>query len=121
MDAIARRALPALERALDVHNSIVIDGLYSFSEYRTLQARFAGRMVVIAVACARRTRYKRLAERPERPLTAEQAEQRDHQEIEKIEKGGPIAIADYTLLNDGAPDDLLAALDHLLDDLAVTP
>ena len=121
MDAIARRARPALEAALEVHDSIIIDGLYSFSEYKTLQERFGGRMVVIAVSCARQLRYGRLAERPERPLTAQQAEQRDYQEIEKIEKGGPIAIADYTLLNDSTPDDVLAALDGLLDTLGIAP
>src|SRR5690349_8123444 len=33
MDAIAKRALPHLKTALITHSSIVIDGLYSFSEY----------------------------------------------------------------------------------------
>src|SRR6266508_949419 len=36
MDAIARRALPHLKSALINYNSIIIDGLYSFSEYKIL-------------------------------------------------------------------------------------
>ena len=48
-------------------------------------------------------------------------EQRDYAEIESLEKGGPIAIADYTLLNNGDPADLLAALDALVKRLHFAP
>ena len=119
MDAIARRALPYLETALKTNQSIIIDGLYSFSEYKTLRAKFGDDMVVIAVSCTRALRYRRLTDRPIRPLTPQEAEQRDYQEIEKLEKGGPIAIADYTLDNDGEPQELLSKLDALLYDLGV--
>jgi dephospho-CoA kinase len=36
-----------------------------------------------------------------RPLTAEQARARDFAEIENVNKGGPIAMADFTIRNDG--------------------
>jgi len=121
MDAIAKRALPHLTAALETHNSIIIDGLYSFSEYKTLRPVLGEDMVLVAITCRRDLRYQRLAERPERPLTAAEAELRDYREIENLEKGGPIAIADYTLLNDSEPADLLAALDALLDQLGITP
>jgi dephospho-CoA kinase len=121
MDSIAKRALPILQAGLKTHPTIIIDGLYSFSEYKTLMKEFGGRMVVIAVTCDRDLRYQRLATRKERPLTYEEAERRDYAEIENIEKGGPIAIADHTLLNNDAPDALIAALDRLLDKLGVKP
>lgn len=121
MDAIARRALPHLRAALAQQLSLVIDGLYGFSEYKTLRAELDAAMVVVAVVSQRRLRYARLAARPERPLTPEEAQRRDYQEIETLEKGGPIAIADYTLLNDGAPEDLLAALDALTAALGFYP
>jgi dephospho-CoA kinase len=121
MDAIARRALPHLKNALEVHNSIVIDGLYSFSEYKLLRTELGTDMVVVAIVCPRWLRYERLAARPVRPLTREQAEERDWQEIEKLEKGGPIAIADFTLVNDGEMDELLAKLDGLMTGLALQP
>jgi dephospho-CoA kinase len=113
MDAIARRALPHLHAALAGQRSLVIDGLYGFSEYKTLRVELDAAMVVVAVVSQRGLRYARLAARPERPLTPEEAQRRDYQEIETLEKGGPIAIADYTLLNDTTPTDLLAALDAL--------
>jgi dephospho-CoA kinase len=94
MDAIARRALPHLREALRTHLTIVIDGLYSFAEYKLLQQTFDGDMVVVAITCARPLRYERLTSRADRPLTVEEAIQRDIQEIETLEKGGPIAMAD---------------------------
>lgn len=121
MDAIAKRALPILRDALTRHPTIIIDGLYSFSEYKTLKGEWGDSLIVIAITCARELRYARLVSRPERPLTRAEAEQRDYNEIENIEKGGPIAMADFTLLNDGAPDELIGALDRLLGVLKVTP
>lgn len=121
MDVMAKRALPLLREALETHQSIVIDGLYSFSEYKTLRGEFGDSMVVVAIFTPRHLRYRRLANRPERPLTAEEAERRDWQEIEKLEKGGSLAIADYTLLNVGEPDELLQKLDALIEKLDFKP
>ena len=121
MDAVARRALPHLKAALETHPSIIIDGLYGFSEYKTLRPELGKNMVVVAIICSRALRYHRLATRPERPLTLEEAERRDYQEIETLEKGGPIAIADFTLLNNGEPEALLAQLDELLETLQIFP
>jgi dephospho-CoA kinase len=78
-------------------------------------------MIIVAVACDRPLRYQRLASRPERPLTYAEAEARDLREVERLEKGGPIALADYTLLNNSDPADLFSALDALLDRLGITP
>ena len=121
MDAIARRALPTLKTALETHHAVVIDGLYGFSEYKMLHRELGANMVVVAVVSPRHLRYERLACRKERPLTADEALQRDYQEIEKLEKGGPIAIADYTLVNDQAADDLRAQLDALIAALEFVP
>ncbi|HVU13367.1 MAG TPA: AAA family ATPase [Phototrophicaceae bacterium] len=121
MDAIAKRALPILKQALERQNCIVIDGLYSWSEYKTLSAELGGELTVAAIVSERALRYARLAERTERPLTTAEAEQRDYLEIENLEKGGPIALADYFLINNGAPDDLLRALDSLIERLNFRP
>lgn len=121
MDAIAKRALPQLQAGLTSHTTIVIDGLYSFSEYKLLRGEFGDSMILVAIVAARHLRYQRLAQRPERPLTSAEAERRDWQEIENLEKGGSIAIADYTLINDGSPEQLLAQLDALLAMLRLIP
>lgn len=117
MAAIAKRALPHLRAALQTRECIVIDGLYSWSEYKLLQAELGAELIVVAITCQRATRYARLTQRPERPLTRQEAIDRDWAEIERLEKGGPIAIADYTLNNDGTEADLLAQFSKLLDDL----
>ena len=121
MDAIARRALPHLKAAFASHSSIIIDGLYSFSEYKFLSPELGASMVVVAIVSNRALRYQRLVSRADRPLTVQEAEIRDYQEIERLEKGGPIAIADYTLLNNGEPDALLKSLDTLVDTLGLRP
>lgn len=113
MAAMAILSLPLIRSA--THDSqVVIDGLYSFAEYRCLREELGDNLVVLAVASTRALRYDRLARRAIRPLTPAEAEERDMAEIEHIEKGGPIAIADYTLVNDGSPEALLAAVDALL-------
>ncbi len=119
MDAYARRALPIIHDMLNEHQSAIIDGLYSFGEYKTLKQEFGAQIVVVAVACDRPLRYARLGKRPERPLTPEEAEWRDITEIETLEKGGPIAIADYTILNNGDKNEAIAA--HILEDLRLRP
>ena len=121
MAAMARLSLPALQAALQQHQRIVIDGLYSFSEYKMLREELGAPLVLVAIVAARHLRYERLASRLIRPLTPAEAQQRDVQEIEKLEKGGPIAMADYSLLNDGPPEDLLERLDDLLDRLRFSP
>ena len=121
MAAIALRALPTLRAALDERPSIIMDGLYSWSEYKFLEEALPGDLVVVAVVAERGLRYARLASRPERPLTADEARQRDWREIEQIEKGGPIAMADYTLLNNGGPDELRAAIDGVVARLGLRP
>lgn len=121
MAAVAMRALPTLRAALAERTSIIIDGLYSWSEYKLLQEDLDGGLVVVAVVAERAVRYGRLARRVERPLTAEEARRRDWQEIEFLEKGGPIAIADYTLINNGPSEALFADLDALIERLGLKP
>lgn len=114
MDVMAKRSLPKLQAALAEHGSVVIDGLYSFSEYKTLMRDLGAEMTVVAIICDRDLRYSRLTDRADRPLTRDEAVERDVREIEKLEKGGPIAMADYTLINNGSSEDLLTALDAVL-------
>ena len=117
MAAMAVLSLTPLQRALNSRSHIIIDGLYSFSEYKYLRENLGVPLALVAIVAPRHLRYARLALRPDRPLSRAQAEARDILEIENLEKGGPIAIADYTLLNQGAPKAVLAALDQLLERL----
>jgi dephospho-CoA kinase len=93
---------------------IVLDGVYSWSEYRILKHEFPGEMTVIAIVTPKHLRYQRMAKRPERPMTNEEVDERDWTEIENLEKGGPIAIADYFVHNDKDLDSLHEQLDEVL-------
>ncbi len=121
MAAMAIISLPKLKTALTQKPHIIIDGLYSFSEYKILNEQLGVPMVVVAIVANRQLRYQRISTRPIRPLTPQEAEQRDFQEIETLEKGGPIALADFTLLNNGSAEELLSQLDTLLEMLAFRP
>lgn len=120
MAAIAKHALPTIDKTLKDNDLVILDGLYSWSEYTLLKEVYNKKLVVIAVVASRRLRYERLAKRPFRPFTAEEANSRDVAEIENLEKGGPIAIADYTLTNNEKPDDLTHHLDIVLEQVGIT-
>lgn len=120
MDVCARRSLPKLQNLLRGHETVVIDGLYSWSEYRTLREQLGPQLIVILVFTPRWLRYERLQKRKVRPLTIHEAELRDFQEIENLEKGGPIAVADYVIINDDTEEKLRIAADELLAKLRCT-
>ena len=92
----------------------IVDGLYSWDEYKFLRTHIANPMYIIAVCADRQMRYARLARRSSRPLKLVEAEKRDFAEIENIQKGGPIAIADFTILNNGLEQDLDTAVSRVV-------
>lgn len=93
---------------------IILDGLYTWSEYKLLKREFPGELTVIAIVAPRKLRHRRLAQRPERPFTDKESMERDWSEIENLEKGGPIAIADHFIVNDGSLEDLHKKLDKII-------
>lgn len=105
MAAYARLSLPEIDRLLE-SSDVIVDGLYSWEEYTLLKSRYGDSFAVVAVCAAPETRYKRLTKRPIRPLTAEEAASRDMAEIENINKGGPIAMANFMIVNEYTLEDL---------------
>ena len=93
---------------------VVLDGLYTWTEYKILKKEFPGQMSVLAVVVDKSVRHKRVSKRPERPFNAEEIQERDRSEIENLEKGGPIAMADYYLLNNSSVEDLENGVDEVL-------
>jgi dephospho-CoA kinase len=98
MAAYAKLNLHRIDSALE-HSDVVIDGLYSWEEYTFLKNYYQEGFYVVAVWASPRTRYARLTSRLNRCLTLEEAANRDRVEIENINKGGPIAMADFTIIN----------------------
>lgn len=101
MAAYAKLNLPKIDSALQ-HSDVVIDGLYSWEEYTFLKARYGEDFYLVAVWASPKTRYARLGGRSNRHLTLPEAAERDRTEIENLNKGGPIAMADFTILNESS-------------------
>ncbi len=113
MGAMAILSVERIKSLLADNKKVLIDGLYSMSEYKILKEEFP-EMTTLAVFTPRKLRYDRLESRTHRPLTNEESKSRDYAEIDNIEKGGPIAIADYTIINDSSMEDLCTSLEKVL-------
>ena len=116
MAAYAKLNLPRIDSSLK-SSDVVVDGLYSWEEYILLKERYSDRFSMVAVWASPVTRHKRLANRAERPLTPEEAASRDKAEIENSNKGGPIAIADLTIINEASLEELERETERVLSAL----
>jgi dephospho-CoA kinase len=116
MAAYAKLNLPRIDSSLKSSN-VVVDGLYSWEEYILLREYYGGQFTTVAVWASAATRHGRLAHRAERPLTLEEAASRDKSEIENINKGGPIAMADFTILNEASLEELEKETERVLSAL----
>ncbi|MCL2679500.1 MAG: AAA family ATPase [Dehalococcoidia bacterium] len=105
MDAYAKLNIPKVDVAL-ISSSVVVDGLYSWEEYLMMSRYYHEKFRVVAVWSSPATRYARLAGRQVRPLTLPEAYSRDESEIMNLNKGGPIAMADFTVINESSLKDL---------------
>lgn len=114
MAAYAVSAKPKIEEVLKDREIVVLDGLYSWEEYIFLKEYFPS-LLILSIFASPKTRYERLAVRKVRPLSAKEAGQRDVFEIENINKGGPIAMADYVIVNEGTVEDLHRELGKFLN------
>jgi dephospho-CoA kinase len=114
-DFIAIRAVQQARNLIaSGQRRIILDGIYSWTEYKIIKHEFPGELTVVAVVAPKHLRKSRLANRPKRPLTSAEVDQRDWAEIENIEKGGPIAIADYYITNDSSTEKLYAQVDDVV-------
>ena len=98
--------------------NVVLDGLYSWEEYKILKEILGEQLVIVAVVTNCAIRKQRLATREFRHLTSEQVDSRDIAELENLDKGGPIAKADYYVLNNGTELELKQQFENLLQQLA---
>jgi len=107
MAAMAILNYPKFKKLLKRGN-VIADGLYSWAEYKFLKNKFGKRMYLIAVFAPPELRYQRISTRVmpkndkelrHRPFSKSEAKSRDFAEIENLDKGGPIAMADYTIVN----------------------
>jgi dephospho-CoA kinase len=122
MGAYATLNIPRFDELL-AKGDVVGDGLYSWSEYKVLKERYGDRLVVLCVYAPPKMRYGRLDARVpakedvalrHRRIAPEEAKARDYAEIEHIEKGGPIAMANYLIKNEGTKEELGREVERFL-------
>ncbi len=113
MAAYAILNQPRIDAALK-NADVVADGLYSWEEYLSFKSYYGNQFYVVAVYSSTKTRYARLAGRQCRSLTFEEAASRDKSEIENLNKGGPIAMADFTIVNESSLEYLRQQTETLL-------
>lgn len=106
---------PEIREALKEKN-VVLDGLYSWYEYKYLIDKFPNLKLVCVIA-DKELRYERVAKRVDRPFKREDIIYRDLSEIENLAKGGPIAFSDYYIYNNLTVEDYYKRLDEILSDI----
>ena len=94
--------------------NVVIESLYSWSEYKYIKDIYGDNFKIISVVVDKDIRKERIGNRPTRALTSAEVDKRDLTEIENIEKAGPIAIADYYILNNSDMSHLLNECERIL-------
>ena len=116
MAAYAKILLP---RIIDysTEGDVVLDGLYSWDEYVVLKEKLGKKLKMISIITDKELRYERLSKREIRPFTKEEAESRDISEIENLAKGGPIAMADYFILNNYDKETYIKNLKNILQEI----
>lgn len=112
MGVVAKILLPKIEESYKNHNT-VLDGLYSWDEYLILKEKFPN-LKLICICSDKKIRYNRIGSRKERPFNSEEILKRDIAEIENSAKGGPIAFADYYILNNDNLEAIYNRLDEIL-------
>jgi dephospho-CoA kinase len=119
LDVFAKHAARKVDQYFEKnHHIVVLDGLYSWTEYKYLKQKFGDDLLVIATTAPRLSRYERILARKDghrKYTSVEQIINREVNEIEHLEKGGPIAYADYTIVNDTEPDHMLDKLKLILE------
>jgi dephospho-CoA kinase len=118
-DVLAKRvAVKAEEYFKDGAEVVVLDGLYSWPEFKYLHEKYDNEFMTIAVTAPRHVRHERVVNRKDghRSYTLDQIRQREVEEIEFHHKGDPIAYANYTINNDATPEHMLAKLDAILQE-----
>lgn len=117
MAIYAKKSEPKIKAFYDSGENVVVESLYSWSEYKYLKEIYKNKFKLLAIVTDRDLRAKRLKTREYRPLTDEEVTIRDYTEIENIEKAGPIAIADHFIVNNDNMNNLRNKVQQYINEL----
>jgi dephospho-CoA kinase len=117
-DYVVRQIIKQINDLADAgQKRVIADGIYSWDEYKIMKQEFHSNLQIIAIITPKHLRYHRLQTRTERPQTEAISIERDHNEIETMQKGGPIAMADYFVINDGDKEKLHQSIDAIISEI----
>jgi len=117
MAIYAKKSYPKIDEYYKDGNNVVVESMYSWSEYKYLKDIYKDKFKVLAIITDRDIRAKRLKNRQIRPMTDEEVTARDYSEIENIEKAGPIAIADHFIINNDSMGNLQKEVQQYINSL----
>ena len=117
MGAYAILNLPKIKELFKT-SSVIIESLYSWEEYLEMKKEFGDSFKVLAIYTSPEIPIKRMENRPVRPLTREEAISRDYSQIENLHQAGPIARADFMVVNEGTKEELYKEIDKIIAKLS---
>lgn len=113
MGAYAVLNIPKIKKLCE-ESSVFVESLYSWEEYLEMKKEFGNSFKTLAILSSPETRIERLCNRPLRPLKKEDVISRDYAQIENLHQAGPIARADFFVINEGGKEDLHKQLDEII-------
>lgn len=116
MAAPAIKSIPKIKE-LFKDSSVLVESLYSWEEYLEMKKEFGANFFVLAVFASPKIRTKRMEARKERPLTPAELVSRDYSQIDKLHQAGPIARADFTIINETDLNYVYGQVNKFLDSL----
>lgn len=116
-DGIGAMAIANMPKIKELYSAgnVIIESLYSWEEYLNVKNEFGENFKVLAIYSSFKTRVARMKVRPIRPLSEQDLQTRDYSQIENLHQAGPIARADWTIVNEGSLEELYSAIDRVLE------
>jgi dephospho-CoA kinase len=116
MGAYAVLNVPKIKE-LYKNGNVIVESLYSWEEYLEMKKEFGESFKVLAIYSNSETRIARMVNRPIRPLVREDVISRDYAQIANLHQAGPIARADWTIINEGTKEELYKQIDKIIGEI----
>ncbi|MFP4514728.1 MAG: AAA family ATPase [Parcubacteria group bacterium] len=111
-------SLPKIEKLMGTSKILLLESMYSWEEYLSFKERYNQNFITLAVNACPKTRENRLRNRAIRPLkNSQEFVDRDYSQIENLNQAGPIARADYTIVNEDSLEILHENIEKSLEKL----
>ena len=118
MGCYAILSIPKIKELIN-GTSVLVESLYSWEEYLEMKKEFGDSFKVLSVLASPDKRIERMKNRPIRPLSREDVISRDYSQIENIHQAGPIARADFFIVNEeGSKEELYKKVDEVIAKLS---